>query len=333
MAHRRRVLTALRWLRNPQAATWLALVVSAIAVTTSIRACATADDALQEERDVEVQLYAYANPRDDTLDGFGIRATFINEGLRPIIVRDLHVELDGKLLAPASAYLRDPRVLDLHDLKPDRVSTQQQPLPVTIPSRSAKTVAVLFDLTATGSTPGASYRRALRQAHTFCRLVGTGDPGKAEARLTISADLEPGGKTLEEPLPTRGPMDPRFSWFVSLVPDHGVPDYIEVRRKLAELGSAIRAHLEIWSDQAQRHVVSARVVVGSEPQRFPVPSLSTGRYDYAVTAGGDVVSAGSFRVPAFSPTDQPGVTRPNLTIPEGVCNGYFTKLTLRANAR
>lgn len=76
------------------------------------RGLAVAISQRAEEKGIRVTLRAQANVRDYTNEGFGLRVSILNEGLRALSVDRLRLFIDGKPLATASGYLADPRHLD-----------------------------------------------------------------------------------------------------------------------------------------------------------------------------------------------------------------------------
>jgi hypothetical protein len=100
----------------------------------------------REESEVLLAAYASAGRDDLTAEGFGLRMEVVNASLRPVIVRSADLVLDGEVVAHASAYLDDPKVLDSARANPTLISDRSRPFPIGLGARSGRSLVVVMDV-------------------------------------------------------------------------------------------------------------------------------------------------------------------------------------------
>lgn len=275
---------------------WIGLVVSIGAFAVSL-------SALEEERDVDFTLVARANQRDYTNEGFGVRLTLVNESLRPVIVTKVSLLFEDFLLARTSGYLSDVRALDTYSIDPGRVTEERRDLPITIPARTAQTVALLFPLNlghAPGLTAGGKsqeeledYQRRFNDHRAAFRLFLANHDIRAKAQVRLLR--QPKGIEVKR-IEQFGAMTLRYDWFTTLRGTPERPTAITIARKLGGKQLDL-ARVRVWDTDGQMQLSDERPLRGSAITAFPLPVLSEGSSSYAFIVKGDVVEAGLFSVP------------------------------------
>jgi hypothetical protein len=293
--------------RTIQEQPWFTLITLAIAMigaVTGVLSLVLGAEDRTEQRRVEVVVRAAANQRDFTNEGFGLRVSVVNSGLRGVAITDASLYLAGHLLGVASNYLGTRRPLDRYLMEPAAVTDQRLDLPVSVPTRGERNIVLLFEAIQMlpferSSSPathdpslGGSRARKWRQKFDAF-LVDT----RVKARLTVALHLQPGGRQRYRVTRLVG-MTPRFQWQVALHGRRHRATSISIRRKLAAPGQSDVMTLDVWSETGrQYHRSTSRALVGDYPSSFPLAGLHRGRYLYAFRSLGRTLLAGRFRVP------------------------------------
>ncbi|KKK83932.1 hypothetical protein LCGC14_2788430, partial [marine sediment metagenome] len=203
----------------------------------------------EEQQTVALEIDAAANIRDFTNEGYGLRVTLLNASLRPIIVKRAQLLMNGHLVAEASGYLNDTRVLDRYMIEPGRVTDRRRELPVAMGAREGKTVARLMDFRyfkAGAKEDPDSWKRQNRAERRFEKNLIFLPTGENKDRLQLLLELLPGGTRTDDVRGIPG-MTARFAWQQSFARTPGGTYGLEIRRKLGATGQADRIRLEVWS--------------------------------------------------------------------------------------
>jgi hypothetical protein len=78
--------------------------------------------ATSEESATVVSAFPTASSSDLTHAGFGVRTQLVNKSLRPVIVQNASLWVDGNKISDATGYLDDPRLLDRSSVSPGAIT-------------------------------------------------------------------------------------------------------------------------------------------------------------------------------------------------------------------
>jgi hypothetical protein len=301
----------------------LALIISGISLSAALIAAYLSYSALHEQRAVHLGGFAAANPLGDMASGYGMRVSLINEGLRPIIVRSMALEVDNTTIGEATGFFRSTKFLTDLSLQPDQPLLAAQSFPFTLDARSTRTMAALFDIYhAAGDATAASGFQAKVDRHlgrAFCRAVALARPSRLthQHRFSLHVSSEPGGDT-RLPVEITGPGDGGGAWVTTVLGDRDAPKGLEIRRKLAASTSIRLITVRVWRNPGDLVRKTARPLFGAEFSRFPFKQLPRGAYRVAIFDGRQLVAGGAFRVPLRGVRDR-NVSSPGIKGFEGAC--------------
>jgi hypothetical protein len=279
---------------------WVTFAIAIVGAVTGVGGLIVAVAQRSDERAVQLLVRSAANGRDYTNEGFGLRIFVVNEGLRGVAVTDARLLLNGRTVGRATGFLPDLRILDRFFIEPAAVTDQQLNLPFSVAPRAERNVALMFaDIRS--SFPGVEGRRhgppindverrlrgLQRRFELFAEV-----PSKGRVRLELT--LVPGGRRSYIVKRLEG-MTPRFQWQIFLDGRGRRVQSISVRRKLAASAQSDLLTLHVYSETGPlvRKTVT-RPLIGDTPTSFPLGRLPRGRFVYAFTLAGRVVTGGRF---------------------------------------
>jgi hypothetical protein len=265
-----------------------------------------------QEAAVVLDSYPAASSEDLTHAGFGVRAQLVNESLRPVIVENASLWIDGRKTSDATGYLADPGVLDRSSAAPAEITDSRLDFPISMNAREGRSVAILMDVwqpivSAADSTAALNARQELNQLMTSVDSLASG----GERRIELGLELAPGGF---QRFPIRGLVEPGVypeairdasaiqrqaplqNWVVEPRLAGNELEGLALRRRFAGGGQVDLVQLDIWRERSQFHQTYTRPVLGQQARLFPF-RLPAGAYVATFRLGGDVIAHRSFSVP------------------------------------
>jgi hypothetical protein len=267
----------------------------------------------REQEAVVLSAYPTASPADLTHAGLGVRVQVVNTSLRPVIVRNASLWIDGTRISEATGYLEDVRVLDRATVDPSAITDSRRDFPISLSEREGRSLAILMDVWrpfVNADTPelAASARQSLNQ---FLTSVGSLTSGGGH-RIELGVELSPGGfqrfriRSLVEPavypeairdasaIQRQAPLQ---NWLVTPLVESGRLIGLGLRRRFAGAGQVDLIQLDLWRDRAPFHRSFRRPVLGQQEQIFPLPALANGDYIATFRLDGSVIAFRSFGLP------------------------------------
>jgi hypothetical protein len=265
-----------------------------------------------QEAAVVLNAYPTASADDLTHAGFGVRVQLVNESLRPVIVENASLRVDGHEVSNATGYLADAQLLDQSAIAPAAITDSRLDFPLSMNAREGSSVAILMDVwrpivSASSSDEELNARRALNQ---FLTSVGSLTSGN-DRHIELELELAPGGlqrfdvRGLVEPgiypeairdasaIQRQAPLQ---NWLVEPHFTDERLDGLSLRRRFAAGGQVDLVDLDIWNVRTQFHRAYERPVLGQQAQLFPV-QIPDGAYVATFRLGGKVIAHRSFRLP------------------------------------
>jgi hypothetical protein len=293
-------------------------VAAFISLGVAVIALLQSQSAIDEVRSSDLQVSGIIDIRDGTYNGQTARLAISNVGLRPLIVTQILLLVDGVAIADANAYLTDTSLLDRLPVDPDEIADSRRPLPLTVQPREGLPIGVLFEDFETSGASARAYWRGAHGIRKFCRIVIRNPDARSHSAendaIQVRLDYLPNGTAIAPMaiLSNVGLLHERF-WPTVLRGALSAPSSIEVFQPSANTGvdvglpdvNGIRMlRLKLWRPRAARPYVTERPQVGGEPTRLPLPHLGPGSYTYSVHAHGDIVAAGNFETPLATPIER-----------------------------
>jgi hypothetical protein len=249
----------------------------------------------RERADIELQVEPRANIRDFTNEGFGLRASLVNESERAITIRSARLFYDNRQLGEAGGYLPRPAALDRYPVEPAGVTDERLELPVTIPARQERKVVFLFpEIQRPEERRHGSPTDVLIVKPFYSELVRVEGRSRASLELDVIGDDE----TASHPVRVIPGMTPRFHWQHSLENRGPRVSAVSLRRKLGAPSQSDVVRLDLWKDGSVRFRRTVeRPIIGDEATSFPVGALPRGRYIYVFRLGAQTIASARFRNP------------------------------------
>lgn len=261
---------------------------------------------------VVLDAYPTAGAEDITHAGFGVRVQLVNKSLRPVIVQDASLWVDGKKMSDATGYLDDVRLLDRSAAEPAAITEDRLDFPISMNEREGRTVAILMDVwrpivAAEAPEAALSARRDLNQLLTSISSLASG----GQRDIELGLELAPGGF---QRFPVRGIVEPGEypeairdasaiqrqapfeNWLVEPHLADGKLAGLALRRRFAGGGQVDLVRLDVWKERSRFHRTATRPVLGQQAQLFPL-TLSSGSYVATFRLDGEVIAHRSFSVP------------------------------------
>jgi hypothetical protein len=280
----------------------LGLVVAIVSLVIAIRGDRLAHSIASEQRAVRLDIHPTVNQRDFTDEGLGLRVSAVNGSQRPVVISSASFGWDDCTVGEAIGWIPDLRVFDRHLIRPGAVTDERRELPVTIPSQSGTTFALLIDYWSPCATEEARSedawrkmraKRAELQSAVCCDVYLKKD----RPRFWLTVRRVPGG-AVTVPVGVQPGMTPRFDWQTFTNMSGPKVLGISIRRKLGARGQYDILTLKVWGryDGFARSVT--RPIIAAEPTFFPVRELPAGTFYYAFRLGTETISAGKLVNPA-----------------------------------
>jgi hypothetical protein len=250
------------------------------------------EEKIEEERETVFRAYGYVNAREETTHGYGARVILVNESLRPVVVENALLEIEGHRGARVYYYLGDARALARFRLDPGGVEREKELLPLVVDARSARTVGLLLNLAVLNDMKRAK-EDVLAAKREFCAIAS----GKRKRKsLTIRLGLT-GGEREEFELDIAGFTESRPPWRASVLGPREAPTAIRLSRRFAEPIAGRVVTMTVWDRRSGRRQRATRPLIGPAAATFPLPELSRGSYPVSFSEGGRIVLAGELEVP------------------------------------
>jgi hypothetical protein len=291
-------LRAADWSKHPVVVLG-AFLASVLAVVLSVIGVKQSGEAASEQRAIEVQGVATANQLLRTNEGLGLLVSLTNASLRPLILRDAILLLDGRRIGRANRYLANATVLARIQLDPGRVVGNTQSLPLTLGARDGRTLGLFIDDQAErpifiGPPNGRGPRRTTFR--TWDRVLSGEEPARRHRiilRVTFAPRVVKRITVQVEPA-----MTAAFAWQEAISPLRPSAVSMGLRRKAGEPGQGDVFRLDVWSRRGRTHRVYERPLIANDWTDVIVRGLPNGEYLYTFRIRSEAVVTGCMRFPA-----------------------------------
>lgn len=268
----------------------------------------------RQEEAVVLSAFPTASPADLTHAGLGIRVQIANKSLRPVIIRNASLWVDGSRVSKATGYLNEIGILDRSAVDPAEITDSRLDFPISLNEREGRSLAILMDvwrpIVGANATPASAAiaRHALNQFLTSVASLATG----GKHRIELGLELAPGGfhkfriRGLVEPaiypeairdasaIQRRAPLQ---NWLVTPQVEGRKLLGLALRRRFAGAGQVDLVRLDVWKERSLYHRAFTRPVLGQQAELFPLPQLARGGYVATFRLGGQVIASRSFALP------------------------------------
>ena len=280
---------------------WIGAIFGAVGAISGLAGVVISWNSQRELNQASLHVVAAVSASDYTQQGFGVRVALINRGLGGTTVTEARLLVDGRPIATATGWVRDPRIFS--SSLPYRSNVKRELLEdvtVRVGGRSARSVGFVFplDRCPEGTPADKAVNGAIKLACTVaaCTSGTCPSPQRFAVRLKVSP-----GKDHEADLDVR-PQVRRFAgWKPSVARRAGAVTALKIRRvgtndpTVSEVVS-----LELWpvASGASPRVLS-RPVVGRATALYPIGDLPRGRYVWAFLTHNRPLISGTVRIPCL----------------------------------
>ncbi len=292
----------------------LALVIAVVGMVTGVTGLYISWRSASEQAAIQLDAYATASPSDITPQGLAVRVEFVNQSLRPIVVRSAFLLLDGEVVSEATGWIDDVRLVEEAASDPARLRAAQLTFPIGLAAREGKSVALMMDVwtpfvDAASAADESTARNRFRQ---LTATLASLQAGEGSDRLQLRIDHVPGGSTvypvsaviasstsvatIESAAALLHRIPPQF-WVVDFLERGRALAGLTLRRRFAGTEEVDLAQLDVWNVRSAFHRSSVRPVVARQQTLFPLEGLPRGQYIATFRVGGRVVAYRSFAVP------------------------------------
>lgn len=270
------------------------LIIGGLGLVVALVSAWIALSVRNEQTSISITGEGTALAPDPSVDGYSVRMSLVNSGLRPVVIRSMNLEVDGQSAAEVSGYV--PRAPSLAVLSGD-LAEEAKPLPFTLGERSGMTLTALLSFgRALYGDPKAPEVKA---AQLFCRSMHDikFSYGKNAPEVRLKVDVEPGG-TYTIPVSANAAVFASKPWILSLIGSHAAPTGVSAFRRTLDQRATKLLTMKIYAEGKSGAVKAVSApIFGGGPTTFSFPPLAQGSYQVLLFDQRRIVERAAFKVP------------------------------------
>jgi hypothetical protein len=284
--------------RKGRTLAWIGAIFGAVGAIGGLVGTGISWKSQRDLNHASLHVVAAVSASDYTQQGFGVRVALVNRGLGGTTVTGAQLLVDGRAVARARGWVRDPRIFS--SSLPYRTNVKPQLLDdvtVRVGGRSARSVGFVFGLgrcSTAGSDAAVQGATALACAVARCTSPRCASGHRFAIRLAMSP-----GKVHETQLDVRPQLRRFAGWRPSVARRSGAVTALKIRRvgtsdpTLSEVVA-----LELWpADSGAPPRTLSRPVVGRTTALYPIGDLPRGRYVWAFLSRDRPLISGYVEIP------------------------------------
>jgi hypothetical protein len=281
-------------------------VVAVASLALSIVALVVSYSAIREEAAVDLEAAASVNSLGSTPAGYAIRISFINQSLRPVIIRSIDLKVGGVPVASVESVLFDGRAGTDAAALGDEPLEDNRPLPLTLAERGAETLVGLANFSTVDRQASArEHTDNLSAARAFCdelppdpsrRLAPRFENETVGSSVELEVDVEPGG-SFSVPVTINRAIGADNPWRMEVTGPRARPTGLAFWRFTSAPSASRLLTAEIWRGDGTPVSTASLPVSGSATSEVSFQGLRSGYYRAALLQQGNVLAVGHFDVP------------------------------------
>jgi hypothetical protein len=256
-------------------------------------------EAQSENVAVEITAAASTNSLGSTPAGYAVRVSFVNDSLRPVIIRSMVLSVNKTPVARIASFLLDNRAASDAASLGDEPLEAARSLPVAVAARGAVTLTGLANFHEGVPASFGGWTKRQREALEFCGLVNGTSTGSS-AIVSLEIKIDP-GEIQTIPVHVTGPIGGGNTWNMDVDGPRSGPTGIRFWRYTSAPSALRLLTVKVWRQHGKLTRSGTLPVVGAGSAEVTFRRLHHGSYRTALMNNhGEVLASGRFRVPLFS---------------------------------